>query len=92
MEYIIIRISRNIHKNIRNRMYKTLLGTTVTIKDKKYRVKGLIKKVNGKALSPGLYMIPSERLEDFIEKLREKGLDNYIEVLKLCLCACTLQH
>lgn len=92
MEYVVIRISRDIHKNIRNRMYKILLGTTVTIKNKRYRVEGIIKKANGKILSPGLYAIPSEKLGDFIEKLRGKGLDSYIEVLKICLCTCTSQH
>lgn len=87
-----MRVSPCTHRSIKNRIYKVLLGTTVTIRNKRYRTAGLIKRFNGEILSRGVYIIPSERLIDLMEKLREKKLESYVEILKICLCACNSQH
>lgn len=89
--YVIMRVVRGTPRNIRNRIYKLLLGTTVTIGNKRYRTAGLIRKVNGEVISSGLYIVPSEKLIDVIEKLKEKQLDDYIEILRICLCTCGSQ-
>ena len=92
MDYMLVKISKNTPKNIKNRIYKLLTGTTVTIEGKRYRTKGLIMKLNGLVLSPGLYIIPSEKFTDFITSLKERNLDSYIRILRMCLCTCKSEH
>jgi len=92
MDYVLAKISKNTPKNVKKKIYKLLTGTTVTIEGKRYRTKGLIKKLNGVILSPGLYIIPSEKLADFIAGLKERGLDSYIKILNICLCTCKSKY
>lgn len=88
MGYRVVKISQNTPRCIRNKLYKLLMGTTITISGRRYRSTGLVRRVDGRVLSPGVYMVPSEKLVEFIAKLREKNLDNYIDILKVCLCTC----
>jgi hypothetical protein len=89
---MLVKVSKNTPKNIKNKIYKLLTGTTVTIEGKRYRTKGLIKKLDGVILSPGLYIIPSEKFTDFIVSLKERNLDGYIRILKMCICPCKSEY
>ncbi|ABN69854.1 hypothetical protein Smar_0753 [Staphylothermus marinus F1] len=85
--YVIIKISSNASKRLKNKLSKILRGTTVTIKGRRYRSRGLIQKYNGIILSPGTYLIPSNMLENLLNELEQRELREHIIVRK-CICTC----
>jgi hypothetical protein len=88
-KYAVIKISPKTPRKIRNKLSKVLLGTTVTIKGRRYRGRGLVPKYGGIVLCPGTYLIPIDTLKSFLDKLKLKGLGEYIVVKEGCICSCT---
>ncbi|ABL79153.1 hypothetical protein [Thermofilum pendens] len=86
--YAVVRLSPEAPRSIKNKVSKTLLGTTVTVKGKRYRGRGLLEKHGGLALCPGTYLVPLTELEAFLGELDSRGLRNYVVVDNLCIYAC----
>ncbi len=87
-KYIVVKLSSNAPKKVKNKLSKVLHGTTVTIKGKKYRGKGLIQKYGGIVLCPGTYLIPVNMLKSFLNELDLRGLREHIVVKEACICSC----
>ena len=86
--YAIIRIDRNAPRNIRIRIYKLFNGTTVSVKGRRYKSKGLIETVNGAALSSDVYLVPLDKVDIVLNELRQRNLEQYTHILNLCSCPC----
>jgi hypothetical protein len=86
--YVLIKVSEKAPKEVKTRIRKLMKGTTVTIKGKGYRSRGLVEEVKGVALAGGVYIIPLSATEKVVEKLNEKSLAEYIEIINLCTCPC----
>jgi hypothetical protein len=87
-DYVLIKVSEKAPKEVKTRIRKIMRGTTVTIKGKGYRSRGLLEEVNGTALAGGVYMVPSSTADRVVEKLSEKNLMVYVEIISLCTCPC----
>jgi hypothetical protein len=87
-DYVLIKVSEKAPKEVKTRIRKIMRGTTVTIKGKGYRSRGLLEEVNGIALAGGVYMVPSSTADRVVEKLSEKSLMVYVEIISLCTCPC----
>jgi len=87
-DYVLIKVSEKAPKEVKTRIRKIMRGTTVTIKGKGYRSRGLLEEVNGIALAGGVYMVPSSTADRVVEKLSEKSLMAYVEIISLCTCPC----
>jgi hypothetical protein len=87
--YAIVKVSGDAPKHVKIRIRKLMKGTTVTLKGKSYRSRGLLEQVNGIALACGLYIVPVDRLDKVLLALRERNLDRYVEVINLCTCSCS---
>jgi hypothetical protein len=85
---VLIKVSEKAPKEVKTRIRKIMRGTTVTIKGKGYRSRGLLEEVNGIALAGGVYMVPSSTADRVVEKLSEKSLMAYVEIISLCTCPC----
>jgi hypothetical protein len=83
-----VKVSETAPRDVKTRIRKLMKGTTVTIRGKGYRSRGLIEEVNGVALTGNLYIIPLTAVERVIERLSEKKLIDYVEVLNICTCPC----
>lgn len=86
--YVLVKVSETAPRDVKTRIRKLMKGTTVTIRGKGYRSRGLIEEVNGVALTGNLYIIPLTAVERVIERLSEKKLIDYVEVLNICTCPC----
>ncbi len=85
-KYVVLQLRKGIDKRVRSRLVKMLMGNTVTINGRKYRVKGLIENLNGKHLCPGTYLVPLDKYDYLREHLREKGLEKYLVETGTCTC------
>jgi hypothetical protein len=83
-----VKVSETAPRDVKTRIRKLMKGTTVTIRGKGYRSRGLIEEVNGVALTGNLYIIPLTAVERVIERLSEKKLIDYVEVFNICTCPC----
>jgi hypothetical protein len=83
-----VKVSETAPRDVKTRIRKLMKGTTVTIRGKGYKSRGLIEEVNGVALTGNLYIIPLTAVERVIERLSEKKLIDYVEVLNICTCPC----
>jgi hypothetical protein len=86
--YVLVKVSETAPRDVKTRIRKLMKGTTVTIRGKGYRSRGLIEEVNGVALTGNLYIIPLTAVERVIERLSEKKLIDYVEVFNICTCPC----
>lgn len=86
--YILLKVVDNAPKHVKIKIYKIMNGTTVSIKNKRYRSKGLIKNVNGVVLSGSLYLIPSNNILTVLDVLSQKGLTDFTQIINLCNCMC----
>lgn len=86
--YAILKVLQGTPRNTRSRIYKVMNGTTVTIRGRRYRSRGLIESVNGIKLAESLYAIPYEEIPKVLEIFREKNLDQHIQITTLCTCVC----
>lgn len=86
--YVLVKVSETAPRDVKTRIRKLMKGTTVTIRGKGYKSRGLIEEVNGVALTGNLYIIPLTAVERVIERLSEKKLIDYVEVLNICTCPC----
>ena len=86
--YAIIRLKKGIDKRSRSKVAKTLLGTTVVVKGRKYRSHGMLKHVEGIRLCPGTYLVPVSKLYDFLKLAEEKGIRDYLVLDLGCTCSC----
>ncbi|MCI4435482.1 MAG: hypothetical protein JHC33_01550 [Ignisphaera sp.] len=87
--YAIVKISNDAPKHVKIRIRKLMKGTTVTLKGKSYRSRGLLEQVNGIALACGLYIVPVNQLDKVLSVLRERNLDRHVEIINLCTCPCS---
>ncbi len=86
--YAIVRLKKGIDKRSRSKVAKTLLGTTVVVKGRKYRSHGMLKYVEGFRLCPGTYLVPVSKLYDFLRLAEEKGIRDYLVLDLACTCSC----
>ncbi|MEM1541212.1 MAG: hypothetical protein QW101_00015 [Ignisphaera sp.] len=86
--YVLLKVVEDTPKNIKTRIYKVMNGTTISINNKRYRSKGLIKDIDGVALSGSLYLIPVNSIATVIDILSRKGLADFIQIINLCKCLC----
>ncbi len=86
--YAIIRLKEGMDKRSRSKVAKTLLGTTVVVKGRKYRSHGMLKHVEGIRLCPGTYLVPVSKLYDFLRLAEEKGIRDYLVLDLECTCRC----
>ncbi|MEM1644624.1 MAG: hypothetical protein QXL96_01930 [Ignisphaera sp.] len=86
--YTLLKVNQKIPKNVKTKIYKLMNGTTVTIRGKRYKTKGLINDVDGIKLANSLYMIPTEYVPIVLEKLSERKLEMFVQLINLCRCTC----
>ncbi|MCC6017186.1 MAG: hypothetical protein LM582_09115 [Desulfurococcaceae archaeon] len=86
--FVLLKVLDSTPRNIKSRIYKAMNGTTVTIKGRRYRSKGLLYVAKGVKIANTLYAIPYEETSSVLDTLREKNLLNYIQILNLCTCTC----
>ncbi len=85
-EYIVVRIDPRAPRYFKNRLSKVLHGTTVSIKGRRYRAKGLLHKLNALMLCPGTYLVPEDKINEFLNELGKRGLVKYVIVSGKCTC------
>lgn len=86
--YALLKIAEDAPKNVKTRIYKVMNGTTVSMGNRRYRSRGLIKSVNGIQLSGSLYLVPLDRVAAVLEALSRKELAGFVHVMSLCTCTC----
>lgn len=86
--YAIIKVVDGAPKNVKTRIYKVMNGTTVTIKGRRYRSRGLVENAKGVKLANSLYAVPYEEVPKVLSVFHEKDLDEYVQVFNLCTCTC----
>ncbi len=82
-----MRVRRGVPRRIRGRLSKLLYGTTVTIKGKRYRARGLLDRIGAIVLCPGAYLVPVSRLDELLDELSSRGLGGYLDIDASCLCS-----
>jgi len=86
--YALLKVSEDAPRSAKARIYKIMSGTTVSIRGRRYRARGLAEDVGGVRLADALYAIPYESMSKVLEKLSEKGLEGYVQTISLCTCTC----
>lgn len=86
--YTLLKVSQEAPQYVKTKIYKVMNGTTVTVKGRRYRAKGLIDSVEGIKLTSSLYAVPTEYLDKVLEKLSEKKLETFVQLINLCRCVC----
>ncbi len=84
--YLIVKVTGNVSRKLRNKLSKIIVGNTVIINGKKYRSKGIVEKLGGKILCPGTYLVPTDKYSEFIDYLRHRRFEDYIVVIGTCKC------
>ena len=86
--YVLLKVAQNAPRDVKIRIYKTMNGTVVTIKGKRYRSKGLVELMDGIKISGSLYAFPLEKMSKVMGELSERGLDTFVEIINMCTCEC----
>lgn len=86
--YTLLKVVEEAPREAKTRIYKIMSGTTVSMKGRRYRSRGLLDDVDGIKIANTLYAIPYEQMPKVIEKLSEKGLNSYVQTINLCTCVC----
>ena len=88
MSYVVVRAGCSEDRARKNRLYKTLLGTTSSTRGRRYRSQGLLDRLGGVWLSGGVYLVPADSVEILLVELERRGLGDCLEILDICLCPC----
>ncbi|MEM1526314.1 MAG: hypothetical protein QW775_08185 [Ignisphaera sp.] len=86
--YTLLKVTQKTPKDVKTKIYKLMNGTTVTIRGKRYKNKGLINDVEGVKLANSLYAIPTDYVPRVLEKLSERKLETFVQLINLCRCTC----